>query len=161
MTFLHKTLKYLIPMQRSAPPRPPFDCLADVPRLCKEWGVRRGEDFVWWRKIIKKLFRIIFTKSKKSQQSKISFYVWRQRVLWPCPCGLRQTKWPLKSSDRLVCIKRRSHLWQASGSNSMNERLKHGVLGGERPFFRPKYVKNGNCSLLFGTTWKRNPMAFI
>ena len=108
-----------------------------------------------------KLFRIFLTKSKKSQQSKFSFYERENRFFEPCPCRLRQTRRPLKSSDGLACGKRRSRLWQASGSDNMNERLKHHVSGGKRPFFRPKYVKNGNCSLLFGATWKYNPMTFI
>ena len=110
---------------------------------------------------IEKLIRIFLTKSKKSQQSKISFYECENRFFEPCPCRLRQTRWPLKSSDRLACVKWRPRLWHASGSNSMNERLKHRVSGGKRPFFRPKYVKNGNQSFLFPTIRKRNPLAFI
>ena len=105
---------------------------------------------------MKKLFRIFLTKSKKSQQSKFSFYECENRVFEPCPCRLRQTGWPLKSSDGLACIKWRSRLRQTSGSNVMNERLKHRVSGGKRPFFRPKYVKNGNKSSPFQTTRRRN-----
>ena len=108
-----------------------------------------------------KLFRIFLTKSKKSQQSKFSFYECENRVFEPCPCRLRQTRRPLKSSDGLACVKWRPRLWQASGSNSMNERLKHRVSGGKRPFFRPKYVKNGNQSILFPTIRKHNLLAFM
>ena len=110
---------------------------------------------------MKKLFRIFLTKSKKSQQSKFSFYECENGVFEPCPCRLRQTRRPLKSSDVLACGKRRSRLWQASGSNIMNERLKHRVSGEKRPFFKPKKVKKGNCSILFPTTRKRNHLAFI
>ena len=108
-----------------------------------------------------KLIRIFLTKSKKSQQSKFSFYECGNRVFEPCPCRLRQTRQPLKSSDVLACVKRRPRLWQANGSNSINERLKHRVTGAKRPFFRPKKVKKGNCSMPFPTIRKRNPLAFI
>ena len=108
-----------------------------------------------------KLFRIFLTKSKKSQQSKFSFYECENRFFEPCPCRLRQTRRPLKSSDHLACGKRRARLWQASGSNAIFERLKHRVSGGKRPFFRPKKVKNGNFSLLFPTVWKCNFLTFI